>query len=84
MRKLSMTSGRDAKLRLHTDVNIQCHQRYCMARTLLYHIFTERPYDLDGTVACMLAAASALHGSHAHAHTYTQWGPCAAHMQRAI
>ncbi len=60
MRKLSMTSGRDAKLRLHTDVDIQCHQRYFKETS---HNLTSRQYDVGGTMACVLAAVSALHGT---------------------
>ena len=48
MRKLSMTSGRDAKLRLHPDVDIQRRQRYSIARTRLYFLFTEQQYGLVG------------------------------------
>ena len=75
MRKLSMTSGRDAKLRLHTDVDIQCHPRLFKGTN---HNLTERQYDVGGTVACVLAAASTLHGTclatfactHAHSAAY--------------
>ncbi len=74
MRKLSMTSGRDAKLRLHIDVGIQ--RRF----EEISHVYTERQHTVD---ACTLAAASTLHETclatfactHAHisqSHTHTR------------
>ena len=66
-----MTSGRDAKLCLHPDVDIQHRQRYSIARTRLYFLFTEQQYGLVGTVAYVLATASALHETCLATHMYT-------------